>query len=320
MKISVALCTYCGERFLPDQLKSLAAQTRPPDELVVTDDGSTDGTLAILEDFKRDAPFPVSISRNTQQLGFILNFEQAISKCGGDVIAPCDQDDVWYPGKLARMAAIFEAEQEIGLVFCDADVVRADLAPLGRSTWERRGFGLARQQRMAADGAFDQLLERNVISGNSMAFRASILPLASPFYASWAHDHWVALLVAATGRIKPLPERLLAYRQHSENLRGATGSLSRQVERASTGDRAQFLKLAESHRLLRERLGRLPEGPRRDRLIALVDGKIDFLETRAGMSAHRLQRIPLVAREVLRGSYARYARKGLLTALRDVLW
>jgi glycosyltransferase involved in cell wall biosynthesis len=319
MRISVALCTYNGERFLPDQLASLAAQARPPDELIVCDDGSTDSTPSIVEAFGAKSSFPVHFHRNEKQLGFVLNFERAISLCKGDVIAPCDQDDVWYPDKLARFAEVFENDSGVGLVFCDADIVREDLTPTGRTTWKQRRLGLTRQQQLAGAQAFEMLLSRNCVSGNAMAFQAAYLEIARPFDPIWAHDHWVALLIAAVGRIQPLAMRLLAYRQHGGNLRGASGSVSRAVDRASHGPRAQFSKEADRHMFLRERLVGISP-PRRDALVALVDGKIGHLRTRAGMSQQRLRRIPVVLAELFRGNYSRYARRGLLTAFRDVLW
>jgi glycosyltransferase involved in cell wall biosynthesis len=122
-QISVALCTYNGERFLARQLASIQQQTRTPDELVVCDDCSTDSTIEILKDFAASAGFPVRIIRNEQNLGFVANFEQAIRLCQGDLIALCDQDDIWYPTRLERSQQEFAAHPEAGLVFSDADVM-----------------------------------------------------------------------------------------------------------------------------------------------------------------------------------------------------
>src|SRR4051812_29809463 len=98
--VSVAMATYNGAEFIRDQLRSLALQKRLPDELVVSDDGSTDDTVDILEAFAETAPFPVRISVNRENLGFTRNFERAILGCGGDIIYICDQDDVWFPNKI----------------------------------------------------------------------------------------------------------------------------------------------------------------------------------------------------------------------------
>jgi len=96
---SVALCTYNGERFLSQQLASLAAQTVLPDELVVCDDASTDASMRVVEDFAKNAPFSVRIFRNPNNLGYVKNFEQAIGLCSKEIIFLCDQDDDWEKKK-----------------------------------------------------------------------------------------------------------------------------------------------------------------------------------------------------------------------------
>src|SRR5215470_8302349 len=108
--ISVAMCTYNGARFLAEQLGSLAAQSRLPDELVVCDDGSTDESAEIVKDFARHAPFPVRLEVNEENLGATKNFEKAIGLCRGEVIALSDQDDVWYPKKLELHESVFVAD------------------------------------------------------------------------------------------------------------------------------------------------------------------------------------------------------------------
>src|ERR1019366_197610 len=95
-RISVALCTYNGERFLSQQLASIGKQTRLPDELVVCDDSSTDRTVAIVREFAASVSFPVRVFENQRNLGSAANFERAIRLCDGDLIALSDQDDIWY--------------------------------------------------------------------------------------------------------------------------------------------------------------------------------------------------------------------------------
>ena len=106
MKISIAMATYNGARFLPEQLDSFSRQTRLPDELVVSDDGSQDETVAILEEFRARAPFVVRIVHNSERGGHAQNFGFALSHCTGDLISISDQDDVWKPEKIAWVDAI----------------------------------------------------------------------------------------------------------------------------------------------------------------------------------------------------------------------
>jgi len=205
MKVSVALCTYNGGRFLREQLDSIAAQTRLPDELVVSDDRSADGTRQLVESFAAAAPFPVSLHVNEVNVGSTRNFDHAIKLCGGDVIALCDQDDVWLPEKLRRCEEVFAADADIGLVFSDAEVVGADLSPTGRRLWEWTFTrGVRRDLRRDAFGA---LLRHNIVTGATLAFRSRFKPLALPIPADLhvIHDAWIAVVVAAVSRVAPLP-------------------------------------------------------------------------------------------------------------------
>src|ERR1017187_10286490 len=97
--VSIAMATYNGEKFLSKQLESFSCQTLMPDELVVCDDGSRDGTLAILEAYAAEAQFPVRIIKNDTNLGYSANFAKATSLCKGEIILFSDQDDIWFDDK-----------------------------------------------------------------------------------------------------------------------------------------------------------------------------------------------------------------------------
>src|SRR4051794_13032642 len=117
MKFSIAMTTFNGERYLREQLDSLSAQDRLPDELVVCDDGSSDGTLEMVRAFAASSPFEVRLVENDERLGVTGNLEKAISLCDGELIALCDQDDVWRSDKLQRLEQMFIAKPRLGLVF-----------------------------------------------------------------------------------------------------------------------------------------------------------------------------------------------------------
>jgi glycosyltransferase involved in cell wall biosynthesis len=230
--ISVALCTYQGGRFLPDQLRSIAEQQRLPDELVVCDDGSTDETLDQLEAFRASAPFPVRVHCNPERLGVTANFSRAIALSTGSVVALCDQDDVWMASKLARQAEVFESSANVGAVFGDAEVVDAALHPTGRSLFEATGFSPRRQRRFRRGGALDVMLARPVVCGATLAFRSYFRDLLLPIPSSGVHDVWLATLLAAVTETIPLSDTLIRYRQHGSNEIGApTRSLRRKQSR-----------------------------------------------------------------------------------------
>ena len=195
-KISVALCTYNGEPFLPQQLSSIQQQTRLPDELVVCDDRSTDQTLALLREFAATVSFPVTIVQNPETLGFAKNFEKAIQLCAGELIALSDQDDIWYPHRLQRSEQEFVAYPQAGLVFSDADVIDEQNRLLGQTLWQRLGFaGKPRHDLLA--GRLVVLAKHRFVTGATVMFRANLRDRFLPVGAGWIHDEWIALVVAA---------------------------------------------------------------------------------------------------------------------------
>lgn len=113
---SIAMCTYNGERYLQAQLQSILDQTRHPNELIICDDASRDSTLGIIETFAITAPFKVHIQKNVKNLGYVKNFEQAISLCTQDIVFLCDQDDVWVATKISEVLSRFEADPDVGMV------------------------------------------------------------------------------------------------------------------------------------------------------------------------------------------------------------
>ncbi len=215
--ISVAMATFNGAQHLREQLDSLAAQECAPHELVVGDDGSTDDTVAILEAFGKDAPFPVRIVRNAQSLGYGENFIQAAARCSGDWIAFCDQDDVWLRHKLAFCSRkIAAAPADLRLLNHEAYVTDHELRTAGR---------LYGQQQ-------ERLHERLSLPpewfsfGLTQVFHARLLrelPVSPRVSFPWhkhreAHDVWVALLANVTGRILLSPEPLVLYRRHEKTV------------------------------------------------------------------------------------------------------
>src|ERR1700739_2794139 len=123
MKISVALCTFHGEAHLVEQLQTIKQQTRPPDELVVCDDRSDDRTADLIEDFARAAGFAVRFRMNDCRRGAAANYAGAISLGGGDLVAFCDQDDLWEPDKLACLESVFDRNARVLAAFSDLAIV-----------------------------------------------------------------------------------------------------------------------------------------------------------------------------------------------------
>jgi glycosyltransferase involved in cell wall biosynthesis len=313
-RISVALCTFNGGAFLRAQLDSLLAQTRAPAELVVRDDGSTDDTLDVLGQFT--APFPVHVHRNVERLGPAQNFAAAIAACTGDLIACCDQDDVWLPHKLATLGEPFDRRPDLGFAFSDAEAVDAAGRPLGYRLWDSVGF-TPRRRRQFADDSFPVLVRQNVVTGATLMFAARLRPLVLPVPAGWMHDGWIALLAAATdaGGVA-VPEPLVRYRQHASQAVGAERlSLGRQIRTARQMSRTVFDEQATAYELVLRRLAdwHMIAGPqdhiaiRSFGMFDLLREKVAHCRTRSAIRLRERPRLPASVRELLSLRYARFS-------------
>jgi glycosyltransferase involved in cell wall biosynthesis len=309
MSISVALCTWNGERFLPEQLNSLAHQARPPDELVVFDDASTDGTAGIVQAFAAEAPFPVRLTVNERNCGVTKNFEQCIAACRGDIIALCDQDDVWLESKLAVVEQVMAESHGSGFAWSDADLVDESLCPIGYTLWEGVRAGGRVREALAAGRGAEVLLQRNVVTGATMAFRSEFRDILLPIPPQWMHDGWIALLLSMVSGCRPIDEPLLKYRQHrNQQIGGRKLSLQQQLDLARSMDRQYFQQELDKFIAARNRLvdsGRCdPEQVRR-----LFEPKIRHQQARLEMRHRRWRtaRWPLVFAELIHGRYRRYS-------------
>lgn len=238
MNVSVAMCTYNGGEYLPAQLDSILNQTYPPDQLIICDDGSNDGTRAILADYARLFPDTVHVHENETNLGVVKNFEKAIQLTTGDVIALSDQDDVWELDKLERQLVALKVHGA-DLVFHNAAVVSASL--------ERRtdfwgtltppySHGHLRDPRCG----LIELVHRNVVQGASMMFRASLKNFITPIPRFWFYDRYIAVMAVLLGTVYDLNMELLRYRQHESQHLG--------TETESIGEK---LRIDPEHRYLR---------------------------------------------------------------------
>ncbi|RXZ45904.1 glycosyltransferase family 2 protein, partial [Agromyces binzhouensis] len=225
--VSVVMGTHNGARFVGEQVRTILAQTRPVDEIVVSDDASTDDTVAIVERAVREhreagGAVELNVLRNVEPLGVTANFEQALRAATGDLVALSDQDDVWRPDRVAVAVAAFAERPALQLVAADADLIDAEGAAMAATLFGT--LGVDESLRASVDGAaaFDELLRRNLLTGATMMLRRDLVELAAPFPPSWVHDEWLAIVASVSGGIAVSPEPLIGYRQHGANQIGVT--------------------------------------------------------------------------------------------------
>ncbi len=209
--VSIALATYNGEEFLESQLESLVEQDYPNLEIVICDDCSTDNTIKIIKNFINYFPDKIKLLVNNKNLGFVYNFEKAISLCNGDYIALSDQDDIWYPHKISRLV------DSIGdklLITSNMNIVNrfgdSDRSGLNKYLINYCLLGENRTRRSIWTDSFGV--------GCSMMFTSRLKNIALPFPRPTAwHDMWIAALAYNEKSIGYLDEKLFSHRLYNSS-------------------------------------------------------------------------------------------------------
>jgi glycosyltransferase involved in cell wall biosynthesis len=235
--IAVVLATYNGARFIREQIESLLNQSRAPDRIIISDDGSTDGTLEIIDHYARTNPNLFKIIKKGANLGFRDNFLQAALHAESDYIAFCDQDDIWDKRKLEICSKYFQ-DPSVALIVHSAKLVDKDGNELGDFS---QGI---KATKISPPLTYDPW---STFWGFSILFRRDLLkifPLEERFldYISpqhlIAHDRWVTFLGQVVGSTVEIRENLVSYRQHDRNIYGNRKSLTsfskKQIEERSS--------------------------------------------------------------------------------------
>ncbi len=202
--ISVAMASFNGEKNIERQISSVLENLNTDDELVISDDGSTDETLDIINGFC-DRRIKVVIG---PQKGLVKNFENAVRECNGEYIFLCDQDDYWYAGKVQKVLEGFEGNNYL-LIEHDARVVDGNGEIIYPSFF---------QYRRVRRGTLKNLV-RNTYHGCLMAFDSRIKPYIIPFPESGCfHDQWIGIVADYLGEVYFQNEILMDYVRHNENM------------------------------------------------------------------------------------------------------
>ena len=236
--VQVLLATYNGTRFLRQQVDSVLAQEGVDVRILARDDGSSDGTQALLNEYAAAQPDRFQLLHDDLRTGTARgNFGLLLQAATGPYAAFSDQDDVWLPSKLsASIAAMRSLEAAHGthaplLVYTDLRVVDEDLRTVGDSLWQTNNL------RNASSPALAGLLTENVVTGCTALLNRPLIDRmrAIPSTAQM-HDHWAALIASSLGSIRALPRPMVLYRQHASNVIGAV-----QGEQSLAAKIARFL-------------------------------------------------------------------------------
>lgn len=211
-RISIAMATYNGEKFVLQQISSLLNQTLPFFELVVCDDCSTDGTVDLLKSLAANDD-RIKICRNDTNLGYYKNFEKVISLCSGDFIALCDQDDIWTEHHLHKLYSIIGDKV---LAIGNAMMANSDGTPTGVTIFERKKVDYIPSDECCK--VLRPAIYLNPYLGCCMLMTSSFAKKALPFPDGCKfHDVWLVMYACFAGGISVTKEAIMQYRQHGQN-------------------------------------------------------------------------------------------------------
>ena len=265
--------------------------------------------MEIIEAFARTAPFAVSLHVNAVNIGasskgITKNFEQATRLCTGELIVPCDQDDIWVPEKLARMAAILEDDESIGAVFSDAQLVTEKGAAKGILLSETTGLSGSEQKRLKRGDALPLVLSMTKVYGSSLMFDVRLREKILPVPEHWWYDAWVACVAAVYARLVFTPEELYRYRIHAtQSVSASLDTLPEKVRRWRSSAKDYWRDSEPQLRDLHERL-RAEEDARFDPFLRYLEGRMELLRFRSEMPEGHLARALKIVPKM--GNYHRF--------------
>ncbi len=316
-KISIAMTSYNASRYIGEQLRSFAEQTRLPDELVITDDGSTDATAEIVDAFSREVPFEVRYVRNPVNLGMHANFGRTVSLATGDIVFMSDDDDAWFPEKLATVVAAFDADAGALAIVNDQVIADADGTLTDRTVLQnvrKLGYG-----------------DEHYGTGACTAMRRSLLDVLLPFPSPGIpYDHWTNHMPYILGVRRLIETPLQMYRRHANNMTASLladdkADVAKLVKSSSADARPSYAEKIVELDIEAERLRAreaeleamgLGEAGRRA-LRTLADKRGDYEARIAALDQGRLVRPVAIARNLASGRYRDF--QGWKSAAKDLL-
>jgi len=233
--VSVVVATYNGALFLRGQLDSIFGQTYPNFEVVIVDDASKDGTLAILDYYETMHP-NVRVFKAEENLGFRKNFEKGMLLCKGEYIALSDQDDIWLPEKISTL---MRERGDHALIYCNSELIDAE--------GNRLGVKLTDLKNLLSFASPLNYVVGGTASGHAMIIKKDVAQQSLPVPEMVTHDYWIGFVATFTSPLKFVDQALVLYRQHGGNVIGVNSGNARATKKRKVTSQ-------ERHALIRQRM------------------------------------------------------------------
>lgn len=230
MRTGVLLATFNGEKYLREQLNSILHQSIKVDEIIISDDGSTDNTKSIVNEYiKNNKNVVIKFVENKGIHGVPCNFENAFRHSSADFLFFSDQDDVWKKDKVAVFLDAVKKYPEYGLYFSNATLTDSELEPIGKSVWDI--FFINNNIDSLYCALYGEVIIKrlsyygNFVTGMSSAVRRDVLEKVFPLKPTVLQDEIITYYCSINGGLVAINEETAFYRQHDQNALGLTGSM-----------------------------------------------------------------------------------------------
>jgi len=316
--ISVIIPAHNGEKYIVDTVTSILEQSLAPDEIIISDDGSDDKTVPLVQSLVDTSEIVKLVT--TEPNGISNNYLNALKRATGDLIIVGDHDDWWKADKIKIIAEKFSQDASLALLSSDSEVVDQLLNPQGSTL--RGGAAISTKlSKLCEENDFQQFLQGLRLDAHTLAFRACIKPLVFSEQFSSIDQFWfedkVVFAAMAVGKLAYLAESLTLYRQHSSQHTGASGTSQKRYEDKNDRNRQAKLNLLLS--LLKD--DQLPQSilsasDRIDRA-AMLEDYMTFIPTRK-ISDRDLATLKILISNLISGRYHQFTRRSLLSFAKDL--
>jgi glycosyltransferase involved in cell wall biosynthesis len=239
--ISVAMATYNGAKYIAEQLDSIIEQLGDNDEIVISDDKSTDDTKKIIQNYAdKDDRIKLFINEGK---GIISNFENAINICKNEIVVLCDQDDKWSVNKLSVIKKYFDSDKELTLLLSDAYITDEELNIVNDSFYKVRN---------SKSGILHNIIKNSYL-GCTMAFRQSAKMFILPIPENVGmHDIWIGNIMEIFGKVSFTPEKLVYYRRHKNTVTKIKSKKSKSIKKMFVLRKNLILELLKRRNLIKK--------------------------------------------------------------------
>ncbi|MBP3193856.1 glycosyltransferase [Natronogracilivirga saccharolytica] len=309
MKISIALATYNGVKHLNEQLGSFVNQSRLPDELIISDDLSSDKTFEIIKKFAEEAPFKVVYSQNKSNLGYAGNFNVALSKTTGDLILLSDQDDVWFNNKIETIEKVASKSTEL-LIVNDKMITDENLNTTGITSFKIISSKPKKYQKY--------------LSGSFTSIKRELLDLCLPIPVEFgSHDGWIYHFASALDSKKVVNECLQYYRRHDSAIMKNKKSQNTENKSIKNNEIKYEKRMREYETVISEMAKKInnTDDEKKEKILSYIKKIIEirefYVQRKNLIRKRRIWRIIPIIIFFLNGKYKNI--KGARSAVHDIL-